>query len=181
MFRFFIFRDSCIIPNRKAEPCARLKWHGSCSLTLVRVVQPRNTTTVESFGEENMKYSKRELKSFNIFALFMFGLGGVFFTWGAIELAVQPRVEYVISESRREADSVSQTVSTNTPAVNPRKYAQRKDDRITVEGTNFLALSNTLLGAVFMALSFALNRVLLRVLRHNGEDLKSKLLHKKRR
>jgi hypothetical protein len=127
-----------------------------------------------------MKYSKRELKSFNLFALFMFGVGGLVFTLGVIELAMKPTVEYVISESRRHVETRHEMAPTNPPAT-IRKYSKPESDRITVEGTNFGALSNALIGAVFMALSFALNRVLLRVLRHNGDDVKSKLPTRKRK
>ncbi len=120
-----------------------------------------------------MRYSRRELKAFNFFALFMFGVGGLFFALGAAELAVQPKVQYVISQSRRQADLIREAASTNAPAAR-RKYANHDDDRVTVEGTNFRGVSNALIGAVFMALSFALNRVLLRVMRHDGEDVKNK-------
>lgn len=126
-----------------------------------------------------MKYSKRELKSFNFFALFLFSVGALVFTIGAIDLAVHPKMQYVISQSRKQADLVHETVSTNLVAP-ARKYAKPSEDRVTVDGTNLWAVSNMLLGGVFMALSFSLNRVLLRVMRHNGEDVKSKLRLKKR-
>ncbi len=124
-----------------------------------------------------MKYSSRELKLFNLFALFLFGLGGVFFTVGITQLALQPKNEYIVSKSLMNADPKGKGAVTNAPAVHQKNT--NADDLITMEGMNLSAVSNGLIGAVFMVLSFLLNSVLLRVMRQDGKDFKAKHHRKK--
>ena len=124
-----------------------------------------------------MKYSSRELKLFNLFALFLFGLGGVFFTVGITQLELQPKNEYVVSKSLMNADPKGKSVVKNEPTVHQKKT--NIDDVITMQGMNLSAVSNGLIGAVFMVLSFLLNSVLLRVMRQDGKDVKARLHSKK--
>ena len=126
-----------------------------------------------------MKYSSRELKLFNLFALFLFGLGGVFFTVGITQLAMKPKNEYIVSKRLMSADSKEKTAVTNEPTIH-QKNKPIADDVITMEGVNLIAVSNGLIGAVFMVLSFLLNSVLLRVMRHQGKDIKVKQKDKER-
>lgn len=120
-----------------------------------------------------MKYSSRELKLFNLFALFLFSLGGVFFTVGVAQFVMRPKHEYVVSKSLRNAGAKATPAETKSSVTYSPKNVFA-DDIMTLEGTNFNAVSNGLIGAVFMALSFALNRILLRVMRHDGKDVKAK-------
>lgn len=128
-----------------------------------------------------MKYSKRELKTFNIFALLLFALGGFFLMFGGIELAFQPTTSYTVVREYRKAASVVQpseepvVSSSEEPAtlaleasVEELPRTQRKEaiqETVVAEGPNFKAISNVLLGVVFLALSFGLNFMLLRVMR----------------
>lgn len=127
-----------------------------------------------------MKYSKREIRSFNLFALFMLGLGGLFFTLGVVEIAVQPKIEYTISQAQPKADVARECVGKNAPVIH-QKHRLIADDAITVEGINLSAMSNILIGMVFMALSVILDRMLQRVKRHDSEDVKTRQKNIKRK
>lgn len=142
-----------------------------------------------------MKYSERELKTFNIFALLLLSLGGLFFIFGVIEYVFQPTMNYTIArECPQAASSVQQSGESDVSSpetsgtlsseesVDVQKHAQPGTttyETVVVEGTNFKAVSNMLLGFVFLVLSFALNAVLLRVIRRGGYDQPRKTKNRK--
>jgi len=133
-----------------------------------------------------MKYSRRELKTFNVFALLLLGLGGFFFILGVIEFVFQPTQSYTVARPYSQVDSRRQlteesavlpsekagTVSEEDSADIQSRTARSRPVQETVmeEGLNFKAVSNVLLGTVFLVLSFGLNFMLLRVIRRNGRD-----------
>lgn len=156
-----------------------------------------------------MKYSQRELKTFNIFALLLFGIGGIFLIYGIIEFIFQPTTSYTIVREYRKAIVVERPATDDAElATEDAEFAtedaelatedaelasdvleleplseveptRTTQETMVVEGTNFRAVSNALIGAVFLLLSFALNVVLLRVMRHDGHDRAMKLQKKR--
>lgn len=117
-----------------------------------------------------MKYSKRELRMLNFFALFLFGFGGFCFVFGAIEFVVQPTMSYTVALSHNAATASVQpaTGGVSLPAeVKPSLFTQETQEK---EGLNLNAVSKALFGLVLVVLSFALNLMLLRVMRRDGGD-----------
>jgi hypothetical protein len=105
-----------------------------------------------------MKYSKRDLRAFDIFALLMFGIGALFFTMGGIRYFTQPNIRVAV---------ISKNKSMGSEVVVASKSGDTKG---TVETRNWPAVRTGLLGFVFVALGTAMNIGLRRVARNGDED-----------
>ena len=108
-----------------------------------------------------MKYSKRDLRAFDIFALMMFGIGALFIAIGGVRYFSHPtiRVAAVSKEKAKGSEVVAASES--------------GDAEGTVEAPNWPAVRTGLLGFVFVALGVAMNVGLRRVTRNGREDVSS--------
>ncbi len=124
-----------------------------------------------------MKYTKRELKAFNVFALFLFGLGGLFLAFGLMAYAAQPVTRFSVAEAGRVSATVEQERDAGASGlpgdVEDGPLARRQSfgpQTRVVEAPNLQAISKALIGLVFILMSIGLNAMLLRVMRRGGED-----------
>ena len=117
-----------------------------------------------------MRYTKRELRMIDMFALMWFGAGLFFIVMGVIGFVLEPKVVYTYHRKGYKPKAI--TVSESAPLSKGKGVgAGDMEGFYTKELMNLKALSNTVLGVVFLALGIALNVAFKRVLRNKGCDL----------
>ncbi len=113
-----------------------------------------------------MKYSKRDLKAVDIFALILFGLGLMFLVMGILSYTEVPKgISPEKEGSALGAKSKMDAVKDDIPKVKGGKVGKIPYAPVGA------AIRLILFGIIFMCLGAALNIGLRRVLKNKGEDV----------
>lgn len=104
-----------------------------------------------------MKYSQRDLRAIDVFALILIGVGILFFAIGALRYIGSPKINGAISYKDKAAKIENSQKAEEGSAV--------------VEIVNWPAIRTGLFGTVFILLGTTMNIGLRRVMRHGGTDV----------
>jgi|GEM_PF-7112489 hypothetical protein len=108
-----------------------------------------------------MKYSQRDLKAIDMFALLIIGIGILFFAIGGMRYMGNPKIKAsaIYNEKGLKVEMVGKPI---------------RDEEL-VETVNWPAIRTGLFGTVFLLLGTTMNLCLSRVMRNGGIDVEQDL------